>query len=729
MKARNLTLLTGIAVGLLVSASLLRAQVLQVDINGNGDTTAAGWIGWDPVNPNNSALDTGIGTFAAPFATDGTVDVRIITSGNTYERNYGVDVVTGSFSAATPAELWQDQYFFNQVAGGPMVVTLDDLQAGPYSFTIYNYYDNLNTSGHAGGGTAITDIFVNGVDSGVDATAYGGTDTVYAAAFLEANAAATVNFNVASDNDTVTLDYRNPTTPHFGLNGFLLAVAGPDNTPPTLVGTDPSDETLDVPITTNLVATFDEPVEIATGDIIIKNLTDATDVVITLPGPDPDGNASVSGAELTIDPAVNLDAGDDYAILIAADAVEDASMNPFTGILVEETWNFTTAPPDNTAPALIGTIPVADATDLPINSDLMLTFDESVLADAGSITIHLAGDGSVVKIINVASVTIDGGEVTITPGNLDFDTTHYVNIAAGAFTDFAGNPFPGIGDMTTWRFTTAANPIQDSDLMVDFSRIDQGGVEPLQLGWQGFTLPATGGAQKMETFSSPAIGNDGTVTVSIQGNTHSRDYAPATGQFEPLDSLLRDGPLMNAAGTTILTLSGLRPGAFEMTTFHHTTQFGPSERTANPFDVTLDDAVGIGQAVAQGVLMSDNASDSLSTLTFEFVSDGTNPVIVRFTKFSGGDHFALPGFQLSALGSLAITDILYSPNDNMLTLTWTSRPGASYGVFFSTDMIDWSADLNDSISADPGDTTTETFDLSLFELQDITDLFFQVEEN
>ncbi|NIP96808.1 MAG: choice-of-anchor D domain-containing protein, partial [Akkermansiaceae bacterium] len=32
-----------------------------------------------------------------------------------------------------------------------------------------------------------------------------------------------------------------------------------------------------------------------------------------------------------------------------------------------------------------------------------------------------------------------------------------------------------------------------ADLMVDFSRGDEGGVEPLQPGWQGFAIPATGG--------------------------------------------------------------------------------------------------------------------------------------------------------------------------------------------------------------------------------------------
>ncbi len=195
-------------------------STVSVDINGNGDSTAAGWIGWDPVNPNNSALDTGVGGFSASFATDGDFDVRITTNGNTYERNYGVGKVTGSFSADTPGELWQDQYFHNQLAGAPLTITLDDLKAGTYEFTIYNYYDVL-TDAH---GMATTDIYVNGVDSGIDATAYPGT-TGQTAAFLEANAAATVGFTVASDNDIVTLEFRNPTGAHFGLNGFQLTTA------------------------------------------------------------------------------------------------------------------------------------------------------------------------------------------------------------------------------------------------------------------------------------------------------------------------------------------------------------------------------------------------------------------------------------------------------------------------------------------------------------------------
>lgn len=197
------------------------ATDLKVDINGLGGPTASGWVGWDPVNPNNTALNTGVGTFVVPFATDGTVDVRLTTSGNTFERNYGVDNVTGTFSPETPQELWQDQYFHNNTAGAPFTISFDDLESGRYSLSLYSYFDNVNTNNHSANGTALADIFVNGVDSGIDAIAYGGNDVAYSAAFLEAMVT-TIAFTVANDNDNITIEFRNPTADHFGLNGFQL---------------------------------------------------------------------------------------------------------------------------------------------------------------------------------------------------------------------------------------------------------------------------------------------------------------------------------------------------------------------------------------------------------------------------------------------------------------------------------------------------------------------------
>jgi len=60
-----------------------------------------------------------------------------------------------------------------------------------------------------------------------------------------------------------------------------------------------------------------------------------------------------------------------------------------------------------------------------------------------------------------------------------------------------------------------------------------------------------------------------------------------------------------------------------------------------------------------------------------------------------------------------ITEIDYASTTGMLTLTWNSRPNETYGVYLSTDMIDWGFELDDSIPADAVETTTTvTFDLN-----------------
>ena len=61
----------------------------------------------------------------------------------------------------------------------------------------------------------------------------------------------------------------------------------------------------------------------------------------------------------------------------------------------------------------------------------------------------------------------------------------------------------------------------------------------------------------------------------------------------------------------------------------------------------------------------------------------------------------------------AITEIDYAPTTGMLTLTWNSSPNETYGVYLSTDMIDWGFELDDSIPADAVETTTTAiFDLN-----------------
>ena len=128
------------------------------------------------------------------------------------------------------------------------------------------------------------------------------------------------------------------------------------------------------------------------------------------------------------------------------------------------------------------------------------------------------------------------------------------------------------------------------------------------------------------------------------------------------------------------------------------------------------------------------ASFTLDDLTAAGVTTTDNYQLDFFETDDGSWGWTrLEGVRLDplALGetsqSFAITNIDYSPADQLLTLTWNSREGQTYAVKYSEDMKDWSADLDDAVEADAGDQTTKTFDLAGTELTDVGKVFFRVE--
>jgi hypothetical protein len=97
----------------------------------------------------------------------------------------------------------------------------------------------------------------------------------------------------------------------------------------------------------NLVATFSKTILAGTGNVVIKNLTNATSISIPIGS----GQCIVSGNTLTINPTSDLASGKAYAIRIASTCIKDASGNYFAGILNDTTWNFSTA---SAPPASLG---------------------------------------------------------------------------------------------------------------------------------------------------------------------------------------------------------------------------------------------------------------------------------------------------------------------------------------------------------------------------------------
>ncbi len=114
---------------------------------------------------------------------------------------------------------------------------------------------------------------------------------------------------------------------------------------------------------------------------------------------------------------------------------------------------------DSAAPTLTTLSPTDNANNAPVTATPTLVFNEAVKKGAGDVVIRRVSDSSIVETIAVTSpaVVVSGANVTITPAaNFDATTAYYVEVAAGAIEDLAGNDFAGISGATAWNFTTAS---------------------------------------------------------------------------------------------------------------------------------------------------------------------------------------------------------------------------------------------------------------------------------
>lgn len=226
---------------------------------------------------------------------------------------------------------------------------------------------------------------------------------------------------------------------------------------PSVTDFSPADDSTAVAINTDLSVTFNQNVSIGTGLIALKNLTDGTQISIDIT----DGTqVSISGATLTINPTSNLLESKAYAVQIASGAIENTSGALFAGITDDTTWNFTTVgPPDTTPPLLNMLNPADDSSGVDVNSNLVLTFNEDVMAGNGMITLKKTGDDSTVETFAVGSspqVSFVGAQLIIDPTTtLDFLASYYVLIESTAVKDVSGNSFAGLTASTDWNFRTS----------------------------------------------------------------------------------------------------------------------------------------------------------------------------------------------------------------------------------------------------------------------------------
>jgi len=167
-------------------------------------------------------------------------------------------------------------------------------------------------------------------------------------------------------------------------------------------------------------------------------------------------SSMISGSTITVTPTSPLDTETAYYVLIDDGAIQDTDGAPFSGITLTTDWAFTTSAPIDTTPVVVSLSPANEAFDVPVNTDLVIVFDQNVNAGTGNIEIYNGDTDTLVQTINIDDLeaTIVGDTLTIELDTLDPDTTYYVLIDSGIVENDANEAFAGITAAFDWFFTT-----------------------------------------------------------------------------------------------------------------------------------------------------------------------------------------------------------------------------------------------------------------------------------
>ena len=447
-----------------------------------------------------------------------------------------------------------------------------------------------------------------------------------------------------------------------------LSFTAADIAAPTLASSSPADDATGVAVNSNIVLTFNETVQAGTGNITLFK-SDNTQVEVF----DVTTDVTVSGATVTLDPASDLDSSQGYYVQVASTAVEDTSNNAYAGIGDTTTLSFTAA--DIVAPTLASSSPADDATGVAVNSNIVLTFNETVQAGTGNITLFKSDNTSVEVFDVTTDVTVSGTTVTLDPASdLDSSQGYYVQVASTAVKDTGNNAYAGISDTTTLSFTAAdvaaptlasSSPADDATGIAVNSNIVLTFNETVQAGTGNITLFKSDNTQ-VEVF-------DVTTDVTVSGATVTLDPA------SDLDS--SQGYYVQVASTAVKdTGNNAYAGIGDTTTLSFTAAdvAAPTLASSSP----ADDATGV--AVNSNIVLTFN----------ETVQAGTGNI----TLFKS-DNTSVEVFDVTTDVTVSGTTVTLDPASDLDSLQ-------GYYVQVASTAVE---DTSNNAYAGIGDTTTLSF--------------------
>lgn len=357
-----------------------------------------------------------------------------------------------------------------------------------------------------------------------------------------------------------------------------------DSTPPitTNVSSDKANGSYSIGEVIDIDVTFSEVVT-STGNVTVTLETGTTDRTCTFTV-----TASTTGTcNYTVQAG---DTTNDLTVSTISGTITDSNSNAMVNFVpTTNLANNKALVIDTTEPLMSTVSPVDNATNVSVNANLIITFDEVVVVGTGSIVIQKVSDSSIIESIDVTGGQVTGSgtdTITINPSVvLDGTTEYFILVPAVSFQDAATNSFAGIGDPTAWTFTTAdiGNPAvislsplngatdidRDTNLTITFDE-----VVDVEIG--NITIKKSSDDSTVETIDVTSGQVTGTGTEIIIINP-SVTLASSMEYYIQIDATAFDDISSNSFA-----------GILDTTTWSFTTDAVPVIEHATPIDTSTD---------------------------------------------------------------------------------------------------------------------------------------------
>ena len=254
------------------------------------------------------------------------------------------------------------------------------------------------------------------------------------------------------------------TNKYAGITDDMISGAGSwtfntvDTNRPMLVSQSPAPAFVDVLVGQNLKLTFNKGVKAGAGYISIYKADGTPFQLIDVTSSSVVFNQYAADTVVTISHMAFMPETE-YFVRIDKGAITDLSGNKYDGIANQD-WNFITE--DITAPKLVSTNPLDDATSVSAVQVFEMTFDRNVAKGSGNIKIYDRTGATLIETLPVSSPSVKITNKMVSfqfVAPLVYNSEYYIIVEAGAITNASVNaiPFGGITTALAWSFTTGGD--------------------------------------------------------------------------------------------------------------------------------------------------------------------------------------------------------------------------------------------------------------------------------